>query len=321
MTQQINVSDVLREITKELNQPIKIMIGTPCYGGMITVDYMTSLLRTKSLFRDAGIELEVAFLSNESLIPRGRNTIVAKFLANTSCTHLLFIDADITWQPQDIIRLLISRKNLVGGCYPKKRYNFEKLQDILPMLQSHADHFHNGVISKDLLLAKITDYVMNFGGVPTIEGNLISLKHIGTGFMLISRTCLNQFKEKYPYLKYNDDHGVLSPAEDAELYAFFDTDIAEKHYLSEDYLFCKRWDDISSEKIWIDITIKLSHTGPHKFDGNYHLSIMDIKKTIEDAIQKKKELTQTPKDSELVTQTQTESLALKIKNEPESDSD
>lgn len=288
----MNISDVLNDIRKD-HSGLKIMIGTPCYGGMLTVDYTTSLLKTKSFFQELGIELEIAFLSNESLIPRGRNTIVAKFLANQSCTHLLFIDADITWEPVEILKLIISKKNLVGGCYPKKKYSFDKISEILPLLKDHADHFHNGKINSDLFKAKITEYVMNFGQIPTREGSLLSLKHIGTGFMLISRKCFNLFKEHYSFLKYKDDHGVLTPLEDAELYAFFDTDIAEGHYLSEDYLFCKRWEDISDEKIWIDLTIKLSHTGPHKFEGNYALSIMDIQRTIENELKKEEEIKET----------------------------
>ena len=283
-----NVIEVIKELSKEYNRPIKVMIGTPCYGGMLTVDYTTSLLKTKSIFQQLGVEIEVAFLSNESLIPRGRNTIVAKFLANKSCTHLMFIDADITWEPAEIVKLLISKKNLVGGCYPKKKYNFDKISEYMSILQEHADEFHNGKLSTELLKAKITDYVMNFGVSPKREGNLLSLKHIGTGFMLISRKCLDQFKRDYSYLKYKDDHGVLTVEEDAELFSFFDTDIAEGHYLSEDYLFCKRWEDISEEGIWIDLTIKLSHTGPHKFEGNYLLSIMDIYKTVAESKSKKK---------------------------------
>lgn len=291
-----NIVPILKEISKEYNQPIKVMIGTPCYGGMVTVDYLQSLLKTKTLFSQMGIELEIAFLSNESLIPRGRNTIVAKFLANKSCNFLMFIDADITWDPVEIIKLLVDRKHLIGGCYPKKKYNFNKLNEVLPVVQRHADYYYDGKINEELLKAKLTEYVMNHSPNTVREGHLMSLKHIGTGFMMISRKCLEEFKIHYSYLKYKDDHGVLSPEEDNELYAFFDTDIAEGHYLSEDYLFCKRWEDITNtsespdHRVWVDLTVKLSHTGSHKFEGNYILSLANIDRNIAEDKKAKSEL-------------------------------
>ncbi len=75
----------------------KVLVGTPCYGGMCFVGYVASLIQAKEYLKTKDIQLETCFLTNESLIPRGRNTIVAKFMTDPTFTHLLFVDGDITF--------------------------------------------------------------------------------------------------------------------------------------------------------------------------------------------------------------------------------
>ena len=106
--------------------PFKVYIGTPCYGGQCFAGYVASLLQSQSHLAKLNppIHLETCFLTNESLITRGRNTIVAKFLNDKSFTHLLFIDADISWHPTTIQKLVASDKDIVGACYPKKGYHW-----------------------------------------------------------------------------------------------------------------------------------------------------------------------------------------------------
>ena len=271
------MNDSIPTNTSGTPQRPHFLIGTPCYGGLCTVDFVSCLLKTKQYFEPKGIGVGVGFLSNESLIPRGRNTICAKFLANKNFTHLIFIDSDITWAPEDIAKLLAHGKDVSGGCYPKKRLHLDRIPQLLKELGELAKREGKSVedIDTAVLNAKIVDYVMNFGPDVRQEGNLLKLKHIGTGFMMITRAAFEKMVKEYPYLKYDDDHDVLTKEENEWLYAFFDTDIAEKHYLSEDYLFCKRWQDMGGE-IFADLTIALSHTGPHKFTGHYGMSLLNL---------------------------------------------
>ena len=78
------------------------------------------MLRFSLLARNQGIEWTVDTMVNESLIPRGRNNLVAKFLHNTTATHLMFIDADIRFDPYDILKLLEFDKDIIGMPYAKK---------------------------------------------------------------------------------------------------------------------------------------------------------------------------------------------------------
>ena len=102
-----------------------------------------------------------------------------------------------------------------------------------------------------------------------VKKGLLEVKHIGTGFMMIKRNVLETMCVKYPELKYDENTGgALQGTENEHLYAFFNCDIYQKRYLSEDYLFCKRWTDLGN-KIYVDITLPITHTGTHSFTASF----------------------------------------------------
>ncbi len=255
-----------------------IMVGTPAYGGLAYVSYVQSLLASMQFLATHGIGIEPCFLTNESLIPRGRNTIVARFMNDKKFTHLLFIDADINWAPQSILKLIQHDRDIVGGLYPKKGYDWQKMtknKEIIKMVQD-ATTSNRDLTETEMghLRAKLMTFVANFepSNLKIEQGCMMQLKHIGTGFMMIKRSVLEKMADAFPELKYDDDINVLRGNENNYLYAFFDCEIhklgEKKHYLSEDYLFCKRWTDLGG-KIYADITIPLTHTGTHAFAGNF----------------------------------------------------
>ena len=92
--------------------PTKIMIGTPFYGGQCHIGYFQSMMELSANFTKLGIPFELMTIGNESLIPRARNGIVAKFMASEDATHLLFVDADITFSIS-VVKLLLADKELM----------------------------------------------------------------------------------------------------------------------------------------------------------------------------------------------------------------
>ena len=106
-----------------------------------------------------------------------------------------------------------------------------------------------------------------------IANNLTKVRHIATGFMMFKRDLLTTMHLAYPTTKYVDDVGFLSPTECEFTYALFDCGIDDGHYLSEDWLFCDRWNKIGGD-IFIDVSIDLTHTGPEDFKGSYISSIL-----------------------------------------------
>ena len=103
----------------------KLFIATPQYGGLCYGYYVQSLMSLQTLLRDNKIDCAVSFLFNESLIQRARNALVHGFL-KTDHTHLMFIDADIRFNPQDVLPMMLADKPIICGIYPKKEINWQQ---------------------------------------------------------------------------------------------------------------------------------------------------------------------------------------------------
>ena len=107
---------VKKEVKPEM--PI-IFIATPMYGGMATGSYTSSLMQTPITLSQNGIGLYYAHMMNESLVTRARNALTYDFL-NSPATHLMWIDADIGFNPMDIVSMVQANKDIICGLYPKK---------------------------------------------------------------------------------------------------------------------------------------------------------------------------------------------------------
>lgn len=233
MTEQIN-EDQQRIV--DILQKTHIHFCTPCYGGQILEGCFSSYLRFAMLATKYSIPFSVDTLINESLVSRARNSLVAKFLANPHATHLMFVDADITFAPDDVLKLVLHNKGVVCGAYPMKSTPIK--------------------------------YVLNIVENAKHEDPLYEVSTSGTGFMLIKREVIEDMISKMPELKHKDSVGLGAQYEPF-MYALFDTMIDEhQHYLSEDWTFCKRVREVCNTRVWIDTNIKLDHNGYYKFQGN-----------------------------------------------------
>jgi len=262
-----------------------LYILTPHYGGMCHVTYMRSLMKTQDRLRELGVELHIEFCNNDSLVSRARNNLVARAMSNTNMTHILFIDNDITWDPDSILKLLLAEKPVVGGIYPLKHYNWEKLVNTNPetpnvnVVQNWIDRknqsmFKDAIPDVDLIHHRLLSYNLNLAtNTMRIENNLTKVRHIATGFMMIKRKVIEKLQQAFPSTKYVDDVGFLQPEENKHAYALFDCGVEDGHYFSEDWLFCHRWTKMGGE-IHVEVTINLNHTGPVDYRGCYLASII-----------------------------------------------
>jgi hypothetical protein len=243
----------------------RIFIATPCYGGQLTEAYFRSVIRLLTFCNQHQIPVAFGTIANESLVTRARNVLVAYFL-QSDFTRLMFIDADIEFQVEDVIKLIAHNKDVAVGAYPKKGVNWQRIRDSVKQTDQPYD---------DRAIASFgSDYAINFKFINrdakqiAIEDGLIRLHDGATGFMMIKREVINKMIEAYPDLKYNNDLNT-PPELNPHFYAFFDTmiDPKDKRYLSEDYTFSRRWQDIGGE-IWLDPSISLNHYGSFNFQGN-----------------------------------------------------
>jgi hypothetical protein len=243
-----------------------------------------------------GVTTKFSFLFNESLITRARNYLVDEFLSRSDCTHLLFLDSDINFDPRDVIALLALDKDVIGGPYPKKAI---KWKNIKTGMQKNPN------MEPQQLEKLAGDFVFNpvKGTAQFSVTEPLEVMEIGTGFMMVKREVFAKFAEAYPHLNYKPDHVGQAHFDGTRyIHAYFDTVIdkgytfedahqllqraakgedveseakklldkekeASHRYLSEDYMFCQWWRNIGG-KIYLCPWMKTSHIGTYHFTGD-----------------------------------------------------
>ena len=236
-----------------------ILIATPTYGGLATTGYISSLLAFQVTCAEQGIGLGVRFFS-DSLVTRARNELVSLFLKHEQATHLMFIDADIAFSPDQVLRLLRFNVDVSAGAYPLKQIDWAKAERAIKAGRS------------DVQTAAL-HYVLAWEDPLAIQAKngFARVKRIGTGFLMIRRGVIERLCEAHPELRHKAPTyaGREHETDDDPRWALFECmiDRSSGEYLSEDYAFCQRWRDLGGE-IWLDTTSKLSHTGPVTFAGD-----------------------------------------------------
>jgi len=249
-------------------QKKKLFVATPMYGGACAGMYARSIADLSAICAKYEIPLQLYYLFNESLITRARNYCVDEFL-RSDATHLMFIDSDIGFNPQDVIALLAlqtdeSEYDIIGGPYPKKCISWEKIK--IAVDKGFADEDPNN------LEKFVGDYVFNpKGGAKEIPINSpVEVMEMGTGFMMIRRKTFDIYKEAFPELSYKPDH-VRTAAFDGsrEIHAYFDCiiDPVSRRYLSEDYMFCYNTEK-AGMKVWLCPWMSMQHVGSYNFGGS-----------------------------------------------------
>lgn len=231
-----------------------VYLATPCYGCQMSVMYVASMLGLQSLLARNGIQCIVDFIGNESLIERARNIVVARFL-KSNATHLLFIDADIGFRPESVLRLLRADKDVATGLYAKKHFDWTMVKTKLE--QGDKEPVHQ--MGLDFNVNALDDQPVNDGFVKVLDS--------ATGFMLIKREVLQRMSDKY-----KDELWCVNdiPRQEIKEYvALFACmiDPTTRRFLSEDYSFCRRYQAMGGE-IWADLTAPLAHLGTHVFSGD-----------------------------------------------------
>jgi len=177
-----------------------VYIASPVHSGQVCVEYVNSLMNTLPHLAQNGVAYTHAFIIGNALVHDARNRLVAWFL-ETECTEMLFIDADIGWQPEDALRLIRSPHDVIGGAYPQKRDDRE---------------------------------LYNVAGLKPGPTRLLECDYLGTGFLKISRRAIEKLIEVHADKRYGDPHGK-------RCYGLFETPIEGGKLTGEDAEFCRRW--------------------------------------------------------------------------------
>jgi hypothetical protein len=231
--------------------------------------YVKSCLDLQTVMMRYGIEVKFSFLFNESLITRARNYLVDEFL-RTDFTHMLFIDSDIHFDPNDIVALMALDKDVVGGPYPKKSINWGNIAETARK---------NPDLNPKELENLVGEYVFNVvkGTQQFQVSEPLEVMEIGTGHMMIKREVFDKMAAEYPTIRYKPDHVGQQHFDGSRyIHAYFDTVIDTKEsivgggserYLSEDYMFCQMWRKMGGQ-IFLCPWMKTQHIGTYAFTGN-----------------------------------------------------
>jgi hypothetical protein len=218
----------------------KLMIALPLYDGRLNVQAAFNIINLCALAGKYNFSIDLAHISFCSILPKARNVMVRRFM-ESDCTDLLFLDSDVTFTCDDIVRLLAvsTNRDVVGGVYPRKK----------------AD--------KNLIATVIFDRNAN----PIYDENgLIEAECIPTGFMMIRRHVLEKLIANHPEWDYYDEEGQEDEKR-VKHNAVFDFSIQDGLYFGEDYTFCKR---VRAEgmRVHIDPALEIGHYGSIELKNN-----------------------------------------------------
>ena len=281
---------------------VKLFLGCPMVDGRCHAEFAYALARLSALCTHWGIELELYFVSGEPLVMQARNRIADRFLQGEAA-HLMLIDADIDFQPIDVVTMLaMQRHNLehspydvLCAAYPLKRIAWDKVAQAAQQGLGDADP------------AALQRYASAIRVTPVANGRFdisrpVEVSQAGTGFMMIRRAALDTFVAHYPHRRYLATEPGSGPGEPRAITQFFDTAIdggaetleddlrtflganpgadhgairrflAERSadaqaYVSEDYMFCRLLRR-SGGKVWLCPWMAPAHIGSHRFTGS-----------------------------------------------------
>jgi hypothetical protein len=237
-----------------------IIVATPCYGGQVFAVWAESLLRLQQACRSRGIGLGWLLHGSDALITRARAELVARFFEQPQATHLLFVDADIGFAPEQVFRLLDFDAPVTAAAYPLKQVDWRRVRRAIDL-------------DSDRAAATAYRYVYGVADQTQVEtrNGFIKANFAGTGFLMIERGALKRLVAAHPELQYAGIHTPDDPLKGTPYrFALFDCLIDPETgvYLSEDFAFCRRWAALGGE-IWIDLKSRLTHVGAVPFVGDF----------------------------------------------------
>jgi hypothetical protein len=215
---------------------MSLMIALPCHGGIVSEKTTMSLFNLGKLLARNNIPHGLLTQANSSLITIGRSKIANFFINNTDHEYLFFLDSDIGFNPEDVLKLMSHQVDIVSGAYPMKT---------IPIR-----------------------YCINIQQPEERRGDLIKIEGNGMGFVLVHRNVLLKMAQNFPELKYipptNDSNVTPTPEELNNSYHYFMEQKVDNAFMSEDNSFFYRARMLGYD-VWLDTSIKLQHIGSHIF--------------------------------------------------------
>ena len=254
------------ELTTKLKEPeIKIYVATPVHSEC-SIHYTQALLKFQQCCMMNGIMVSFSLLKS-SLVTQGRNLCVANFLGDPNkYTHMLFIDSDIDFKFETIMKMLKFDKEVIATPYPMKYIHWEQIWE---RLQAGKIKTQDELMRAGFVFPVKMENMMNDNKEVTVVNGLVEVSHAPTGCMLIKRQVFDKMIEAYPNDRIDQATIVNGEAKtNPYMYNFFDTvhEPESKKYYGEDFGFCKKWTAIGG-KCYCYVDDFISHIGEYQYNG------------------------------------------------------
>jgi len=242
---------------------IKLFIPIICYNHTCNTNYMFSIINLIMFLHKNNIQTTIYPICFDSLIQRARNAAIAEFMSNSDNTHILFIDADIEFLIDDVIKMINSNKSIVCAGYAQKWLNTNKINSIFKREQIPINP-----------LELCTNHSVHLLKEQNIS-ELMKVEYCTTGFLLIKRDVIQKLMNAYPDRKYINDIDGYSNSNSSLFYNLFTVEINKNsnRLESEDYGFSRICRDIG-EEIYILTNISLIHHGWFGYKNNIFRELM-----------------------------------------------
>jgi hypothetical protein len=238
----------------------KLLIATPAHGETFYTPYVHTMFRLHRALIPAGWTLSFASVSFAD-VAESRNFLLTHWFDKTDATHILFVDADMGFEPQLVQEMIALNKPVVGAVSPRRAIDLKRLAKIA-----------SEGTSAESAISRAHDYI-----VQTVRGRtagrkkgFIEVDGVGAGVLLIQRGAIEQMLKKLPNLSDKTAPKTSPIARNLDrLIRAFDPVTTGAGRLSEDFSFCHRWRNECGGEIWASTERKITHVGMHHFEGRY----------------------------------------------------
>ena len=235
-----------------------VLIALPTYRDEVHINFAFSLVNATRALTDAGAKFQMMHVGS-SHITRARNLFANYFLDHTEFTHLLFLDTDMHFQPEAVLKLLVANRSVAGVAYPYRRVD----------LNRQIDSTDSGLSMRDWL-QKHADYTVAVKGSPDghaeVTNGFVEAEHVGAGILLIQRA---GFEAAMPFANlFGPPEQYRAVLRSGNFYGFFDAIEEHGAYLSEDISFCRRA-RLGGITIWALVDQTVVHYGALEVAGQY----------------------------------------------------
>lgn len=217
----------------------KVFIAIPTLDGTLRVSTTLSLCLSVAEGIRNDIQIDVHCRAQDPLLPHARNVFLAQFLAG-DYTDIVFIDADIGWEPPALARLLGHPVDFVAGAY---RFKNDK------------EGYPIGWLREDNRAS---------------DAGLFEVARVPAGFFRMTRAGVERVVKACPHLEYD-----VPSQPGLQCWYLFDLKLINRQAVGEDYVFCDLIRSLG-ETVWIDPQLALTHTGAKTFDGNLGTFLNEI---------------------------------------------